>query len=150
MDTHDQHVLVVRAVEDADLAGSGHLLVDAPQEVVANSSGVGCLKLATGVPCGLKAVITRRIVPSLPAASMPWRITSTLACSQPQPVLQVGQPLEVFRGRRLCVVLFQPWLPAGSTWASLTSCVGRHAGRRRSSFLLISEITRAALAVAAR
>ena len=39
MHAHDQHVLVVRSIEDADLALARHLLVDAPQVVVGELLG---------------------------------------------------------------------------------------------------------------
>ena len=74
----DQHLLVVRAVEDADLAaraagaaGSG---AGSPGRV---RSADGTLKLSTLTPCGLTPLITWRIVPSLPAASSAWSTTTT-------------------------------------------------------------------------
>ena len=42
-----------------------------------NSLGLGCLKLETWQPCGFTPDMTCRMAPSLPAASMPWKITSS-------------------------------------------------------------------------
>jgi hypothetical protein len=69
---HGDDVLVMRAVEDRDLArrrgrpgGSRH------RKSCASSIGVGSRNAATRVPCGLRPVKTWRMVPSLPAASSP-------------------------------------------------------------------------------
>ena len=40
---HDEHLLVVAAVEDADAAALGQRALHAPQEVVIELLGVGCL-----------------------------------------------------------------------------------------------------------
>ena len=51
--------------------------MDSPEVVVASSTGVGTLNPTTSQPIGLNASMTLRIVPSLPAASMPWRTMRT-------------------------------------------------------------------------
>ena len=48
-----------------------------PQVVVRSSLAVGALKLDTCTPCGFTPLITCRIVPSLPAASMAWNTIRT-------------------------------------------------------------------------
>ena len=99
VDPDDEDVLVVRAVEDRDLA-LGRRRAGGP---ATGSRGrarrrSGTLKTVTGQPCGLKAYMTWRIVPSLPAASMPWRTIRTgCFCLGPDPVLEVGQPLQSAR-----------------------------------------------------
>ena len=87
MHADDEHLLVVGAVEDADLAARRQ----AARCSATGSRGrappaEGTLKLCTATPCGLTPLITWRIVPSLPAASSAWSTTST-----PQRVLS-GQP----------------------------------------------------------
>ena len=47
---HDQHILVVRAIEYRDLALGRRMRMDAPQEVVRLLFGVGCLKPCTLTP----------------------------------------------------------------------------------------------------
>ena len=67
---HHQHVLVVAAVEHADLAVAGARVVHAPQVVLRVSRPAGTLKLVTRTPAGFSPEKTVRIVPSLPAASI--------------------------------------------------------------------------------
>ena len=78
VDADDEDVLVVRAIEDPDLA----LAAACACGPATGSRGrappaVGTLNDVTGQPCGLNASMTLAIVPSLPAASMPWRTTRT-------------------------------------------------------------------------
>ena len=73
----DEDVLVVRAVEDAHLALARDPLGGSATGSRASLLGRRRLELATGQPCGLNAVMTLRIVPSLPAASIPCRTMST-------------------------------------------------------------------------
>ena len=40
------------------------------------SSALGCLKLKTWQPCGLTPDMTWRMAPSLPAASIPWKMSN--------------------------------------------------------------------------
>ena len=44
------------------------------------SSSVGALKLETQTPCGLTPDMTCLIVPSLPAASIAWKMMMTEYC----------------------------------------------------------------------
>ena len=77
VDPDDQDLLVVGAVEDADVAALRQLLRVAPQVVVVEVLGRGILKLLTWTPWGLTPLMTWRIVPSLPAASIAWRTMTT-------------------------------------------------------------------------
>ena len=79
MDPHDEDVLVVGAVEDADPPALGQGLDASPQVIVVELLGEGCLKLVTWQPCGFTPDMTCRIVPSFPAASIAWKITR-MAC----------------------------------------------------------------------
>ena len=74
VDAHDENLLVVGAIEDADLAAGGEVGLGAPEEVVGKFLGMGCLKLVTWQPCGLTPDMTWRMAPSLPAASMAWKM----------------------------------------------------------------------------
>jgi len=74
---HDEHLLVVRAVEDADAAALGQRTWVRHRKSWSSSVGLGCLKLNTWQPCGLMPDMTWRMAPSLPAASMAWKITSS-------------------------------------------------------------------------
>ena len=77
--TRDGHdVLVVRAVEDADLAPSGQAAWTRQRKSCASSISVGRLNEMTRQPSGLTPLKTLRIVPSLPEASTPWRTSRTL------------------------------------------------------------------------
>ena len=78
MDADDEDLLVVGAIEDADVAALGQLLLAS----ATGSRGPGprlegTLKLLTWTPCGLTPLMTWRIVPSLPAASIAWRTMTT-------------------------------------------------------------------------
>jgi hypothetical protein len=96
----------VRAVEDADLAGAGHLLVDTPQEVVGQLLGRRLLEagdrralwVESGHHAPDRAVLARRV----DALQDDQHLVLVLG---PQPVLQVGQPLEVPGGGGLSVLL---------------------------------------------
>jgi len=83
VDPDDQHLLVIRAVEDPDLAAGGQTPGVAPEEVVIQLLGRGTLKLCTETPWGFTPLITCRIVPSFPAASSAWSTSSTpqLSCA---------------------------------------------------------------------
>jgi len=75
--THDQHLFVVRAIEDPDAAALGQAGAAAPQKVVVELLFAGVLEAETWQPCGLTPDITCLIAPSLPAASMAWKISSS-------------------------------------------------------------------------
>jgi hypothetical protein len=85
VDPHDERLLVVAAVEDPDSTPFGQSPGAAPEEVVVelllagllSSSLLGCLKEKTWQPAGFTPLITARIVPSLPAASIAWNTSST-------------------------------------------------------------------------
>ena len=77
MHAHHEHLLVVGAIEDADLAAPGETLRVAPEEIVIELLGRGTLKLCTATPCGFTPLITWRIVPSFPAVSNACNTTST-------------------------------------------------------------------------
>ena len=65
-----------------------------------SSSADGALKEKTWQPCGLTPDITCLIVPSLPAASIAWKISSTRpAVLGVELLLQLGQTGDVFRER---------------------------------------------------
>ena len=58
------------------------------------------MKLVTGQPWGLNASMTLLIVPSLPAASMPWSTTRIERFAfRPEAVLEVGHPAQLRRER---------------------------------------------------
>ena len=77
MHAQRDHLLVVRAVEDADPSARGQRLGDAPQEVVVELLRDGFLNQTTWTPCGLTPDITCSIALSLPAASIAWKTTSS-------------------------------------------------------------------------
>ena len=78
VDPRDQHVLVMRAVEDDDLAAlPAHAGGRARESRARLQAAVGCLKLATSTPCGLTPLNTCLIVPSLPPASIACSTTRT-------------------------------------------------------------------------
>ena len=77
MDVGNQHVLVMRAVEDADLALGRCLLMHAPEEIMPQFLRRGALKDTTLQPCGFTPDITLLIVPSLPLVSIPCNTMST-------------------------------------------------------------------------
>ena len=77
MDPNDQRFLVVGAIEDADVAARGQLELVPPEVVVVELFGQGILKPWTSTPWGFTPLMTWRMVPSLPAASMACRTTTT-------------------------------------------------------------------------
>ena len=77
MHAHHQHLLVVRAVEDADAAALRQAPRRAPQEVVVQLLRRGALNECTSQPCGLTPDMTCLMALSLPAASIAWKISST-------------------------------------------------------------------------
>ena len=74
---HHEDLLVVGAVEDADLAAARQVGGEAPQVVVVELQGEGALYECTETPCGFTPLMTWRMVPSLPAASSAWSTTTT-------------------------------------------------------------------------
>ena len=77
-DSHGDHVLVVRAVEDSDHAACRGVRMDAPEEVVRELDRSRGLERRDQQPCGSTPLNTARMVPSLPEASRPWSTRSTL------------------------------------------------------------------------
>ena len=78
LDAHDEHVLVVAAVEHADLALGGRVPVDPPEEVVGRAPPpTARRRTMTRTPAGLSPVNTSRSTPSLPPASIAWSTTRT-------------------------------------------------------------------------
>ena len=71
MDPNHQHVFIVRAVENADGAAAGGRPTDPPKKIVGQFFALGCLNDVTWQLCGLNPRMTWRIVPSLPAVSIP-------------------------------------------------------------------------------
>ena len=69
VNAHYKHVLVMRAIENYDLALAERPSVCAPKEVASGLNFAGRLKPKTQVPCGFVALNTWRITPSLPPAS---------------------------------------------------------------------------------
>jgi len=69
-------LLVVRTVEDPDPPASGSRVVVRQRKSCWSSSALGCLKLKTSQPSGLTPDMTCRIAPSLPAPSIPWKISA--------------------------------------------------------------------------
>jgi hypothetical protein len=129
VDAHDQDLLVVAAVEDADLALAGHRGVDAPQEVVGGSSGVGSLNEVTGVPCGLKApAMTESCRPCRPRRC-PGARSGRRACLGVDALLEVRQAGQVGGERGLGVGL----LAAEGRAAVVTAKVDLLPGLMRSS-----------------
>jgi hypothetical protein len=54
-----------------------HRSVVRQRKSCSSSAWLGCLKLETSQPAGLTPDMTWRIAPSLPAESMPWKISSS-------------------------------------------------------------------------
>ena len=77
MHPDDQHVLVVRPVEDAELPAPGSALLMRQRKSCASSSSVGALKAVAWTPCGSTEPMTWRTMPPLPAVSMPWTTSRT-------------------------------------------------------------------------
>ena len=80
----DEHVLVVGAVEDGELALARRVLVDAPEEVVLAAPLRGDAEGGDVDAAGVEAARTCLMAPSLPALSRPWRTTSTECILAPQ------------------------------------------------------------------
>ena len=133
VDAHDEDVLVVRSVEDADLALARRALWIRHRKSWPSSSGGRDLERGPGQPCGLNASITLLIVPSLPAASMPCRTIRTDGFDSAQkPVLQVGQPVELAAEAGPAASLSQPKVALGSIERGRSAMPGwtRRASRR--------------------
>ena len=82
-DLVDQHVLVVRAVEDPDVCrppGSCRAMRHRKSRFA--SAAVGALNAWWLTPCGSTAPMTWRMMPPLPEVSIPWRISRTF-CRAP-------------------------------------------------------------------
>jgi hypothetical protein len=77
VDPHNQDILILRAVEDADVALRRNSLVDADKKSRASSSAVGALNEVTSQPYGFTPDMTCRMVPSLPDASSPCKMISS-------------------------------------------------------------------------
>ena len=77
MHTHDQRLLVIAAVENADASALRQRFDTAPEIIVIEILALGALKEDTWQPCGFTPDITCLMVPSFPAASMAWKISST-------------------------------------------------------------------------
>jgi len=75
MHSERDDLLVVGAVEDSDASPLREGVRDAPEEVVVELLGGGCLNETTWTPCGLTPVMTCWIALSFPAASIAWRTT---------------------------------------------------------------------------
>src|SRR6266508_1312699 len=78
VDAHDQDVLVVGPVEDADHAVGGVRRWTRQRKSWSSSTSLGALNEVTWQPCGLTLEKTLRMVPSLPLVSMPWSTTRRL------------------------------------------------------------------------
>ena len=76
MHAHDERLLVVAAVENADPSALRQRFHAAPQVVVIEIFAVGALKEVTWQPCGFTPDMTCLIVPSFPAASIAWKMSS--------------------------------------------------------------------------
>src|SRR5579863_3862399 len=77
MDAGNQHLLVVGPIEDTDSSALWQIACGAPKEVVLQLNGLGCSKLKTWQPCGFTPDMTCLMRPSLPAASIAWKISRT-------------------------------------------------------------------------
>jgi len=73
---------------------SGTRFMHRQRNVWSSSSSDGFLKLVTSTPCGFKPDITCLIAPSLPAASIAWKMTSTLqeSLAQSSSCIRVRSP----------------------------------------------------------
>jgi hypothetical protein len=82
----DEHLLVVRPVEDADLAPAGQGALAAPQEVVVQLFRGGLLEACTVTACGLTPLITClcRLAEMAAAAPAPREPGETRAVRWPQ------------------------------------------------------------------
>jgi hypothetical protein len=76
MHPHHQHFFVIRTIEDADLPAFRQTARGAPKKIVFQLVGAGLFELKTWQPCGLTPDMTCRMAPSLPPASIPWKINS--------------------------------------------------------------------------
>ncbi len=79
----DEHVLVLRTVEDADLSSFRHTAGTCQRKSCSSSSGVGALKALSRVPLGSSSPTTWRTVPPLPDVSMPCNTSSTRRTEAP-------------------------------------------------------------------
>ena len=96
-----------------------------------SSSGVGTLNAETSQPCGLNASMTLRIVPSLPAASMPWRTTSTdRFASAQRRSWRLGQAVQLVDVTGAADALSNPNVASGSSFARRTREPGLTRGAR--------------------
>ena len=78
MHAHHERFLVVAAVEDADVAAVGQALSCSARDSRGRGPRAdGALKEKTWQPCGLMPDMTCLMAPSLPAASMAWKMSST-------------------------------------------------------------------------
>jgi len=77
MDADDEYFFVVRTVEDADAAALGQTARGAPEEIMFQLFGAGLLEAGDFASCGLIPDMTWRMAPSLPAASMPWKMSKS-------------------------------------------------------------------------
>jgi hypothetical protein len=111
VDAYDEHVLVVRAVEDADLALARNLLVDPPQVVVREL--LRCRHLERGDNAALRV---ERLHHLLDGAVLARRVDA-LEHDQhrslglcPEAILKIGQARQLPRRLDLCIVLVPPVL----------------------------------------
>ena len=116
VDAHDQHFLVVRAIEDADLALARHLLMDAPQEVVRGLLGgrhleardVAALRVERAHHLANRTVLARRV------HTLEHEEQRVLAFS-PESVVETIGAAQQLPGRGLALVLLPPvevgWVP---------------------------------------
>lgn len=74
---NDQHFLVVRAIEDTDSPAFRETAGGAPEEVVVQFLGSRPLEPEDLATLRIDPDVMCRIVPSFPAASMPWIISSS-------------------------------------------------------------------------
>ena len=73
----DEHLLKVGPVENADLTACRQLARGAPQKIVFQLLGARVFELNTWQPWGLTPDMTCSMAPSLPAASMAWKMSSS-------------------------------------------------------------------------
>ena len=106
MHAHDEHLLVMAAVEDADRAARRQRAWMRQRKSCARSSGPGALNELMRMPCGLTPVSTWLIVPSFPAASIACkRPEQAPAILRDEQVVQIAEPLHAALEQRLAVGL---------------------------------------------
>jgi hypothetical protein len=76
MHSNDQHFLVIRAVEDADPSAFGKAARGAPEKIVIELFCTGLLEAEDLAAFWIDPDMTCRMAPSLPAPSIPWKISS--------------------------------------------------------------------------